>query len=346
MTLNGWIQIAVFCAIVVALVKPLGWYMTRVMAGERTLLSPVLLPVERLLYAGAGVDERQEQHWLSYTVAMLAFNAAGFVLLFALQRVQGFLPLNPMQMRAVSPDSSFNTAVSFVTNTNWQGYAGESTMGYLVQMAGLTVQNFVSAATGIAIAMALIRGFSRASAQTVGNFWADLTRATLYVLLPLSLLCALFYVSQGVTQTLGASVEATTLEGAKQTIALGPTASQLAIKMLGTNGGGFFNANSAHPFENPSALTNLVEMVSIFALGAALTNVFGRMVGDERQGWAIFAAMGGTRPGCRGATHGRAAGRRGGDDPRPRTGERNPRLCGEEQFEPHRHRPQRPVALA
>ena len=292
MTLNGWIQIAVFCAIVVALVKPLGWYMTRVMAGERTLLSPVLLPVERLLYAGAGVDERQEQHWLSYTIAMLAFNAAGFVLLFALQRVQGFLPLNPMQMRAVSPDSSFNTAVSFVTNTNWQGYGGESTMGYLVQMAGLTVQNFVSAATGIAIAMALIRGFARASTRTVGNFWTDLARSTLYVLLPLSILCALFYVSQGVTQTLGAYVDATTVEGAKQTIAVGPTASQLAIKMLGTNGGGFFNANSAHPFENPTALTNLIEMVSIFAIGAALTNVFGRMVGDERQGWAIFAAMG------------------------------------------------------
>jgi len=292
MTVNGWIQIALFCAIVIALVRPLGWYVTRVMAGERTFLSPVLRPVERLLYAGAGVDERQEQHWLAYTVAMLAFNAAGFVLLFGLQRLQGLLPLNPMHMAAVSPDSSFNTAVSFVTNTNWQGYGGESTMGYLVQMAGLTVQNFVSAATGIAIAMALIRGFARASTRTVGNFWTDLARSTLYVLLPLSILCALFYVSQGVTQTLGAYVDATTVEGAKQTIAVGPTASQLAIKMLGTNGGGFFNANSAHPFENPTALTNLIEMVSIFAIGAALTNVFGRMVGDERQGWAIFAAMG------------------------------------------------------
>ena len=292
MTVNGWIQIAIFCAIIVALVKPLGWYITRVMAGERTLFSPMLRPVERVLYAGAGIDERHEQHWLTYTLAMLAFNAAGFVLLFALQRLQGVLPFNPMQMSAVSPDSSFNTATSFVTNTNWQGYAGEGTMSYLVQMGGLTVQNFVSAATGIAIAMALIRGFSRASAQTVGNFWTDLTRATLYVLLPLSILCALVYVSQGVTQTLGASIEVMTLEGAKQTIAVGPTASQLAIKMLGTNGGGFFNANSAHPFENPTALTNLIEMVSIFAIGAALTNVFGRMVGDERQGWAIFAAMG------------------------------------------------------
>ena len=292
MTVNGWLQIALFCVVIIALAKPLGWYMTRAMAGERNFLSPVLRPVERLLYAGAGIDARQEQHWLTYTVAMLAFNAAGFLALFGLQRLQGLLPLNPMRMGAVSPDSSFNTAVSFVTNTNWQGYGGESTMGYLVQMAGLTVQNFVSAATGIAIAMALIRGFSRASARTVGNFWADLTRSTLYVLLPLSILCALFYVSQGVTQTLGASIDATTLEGAKQTIAVGPTASQLAIKMLGTNGGGFFNANSAHPFENPNALTNLVQMVSIFAIGAALTNVFGRMVGDERQGWAIFAAMG------------------------------------------------------
>jgi K+-transporting ATPase ATPase A chain len=206
MTTSGWIQILIFCAIVVALVKPLGWYMTRVMAGERTFMSPILRPFERLLYAGAGVDERQEQHWLTYTVAMLAFNAAGFLLLFALQRLQGLLPLNPMQMGAVSPDSTFNTAVSFVTNTNWQGYGGESTMGYLVQMAGLTVQNFVSAATGIAIAMALIRGFSRASARTVGNFWTDLTRSTLYVLLPLSILCALFYVSQGVVQTLGSYV--------------------------------------------------------------------------------------------------------------------------------------------
>ncbi len=292
MTANGWIQIALFCAIIIALVRPLGWYVTRVMAGERTFLSPVLRPVERLLYAAAGVDARQEQHWLAYAMAMLAFNAAGFVLLFALQRLQGVMPLNPMHMKAVSSYSSFNTALSFVTNTNWQGYSGEGTMGYLVQMAGLTVQNFASAATGIAIAMALIRGFSRASTRTVGNFWADLVRSTLYVLLPISMLCALFYVSQGVTQTLGSYVDATTVEGARQTIAVGPTASQLAIKMLGTNGGGFFNANSAHPFENPTALVNLVQMVSIFAIGAALTNVFGRMVGDERQGWAIFSAMG------------------------------------------------------
>ncbi len=292
MTINGWIQIAIFCAIVVALVKPLGGYMTRVFNGERTLLSPVLRPVERGLYALSGVDERQEQHWLTYAVAMLLFNAAGFVLLFLLQRLQGVLPFNPMGFGAVTPDSSFNTAVSFVTNTNWQGYAGESTMSYLVQMAGLTVQNFVSAATGIAIAIALIRGFSRASIRTLGNFWTDLTRCTLYVLLPISLIYALFLVFQGVPQTLSAYIQATTVEGAEQSMAIGPVASQLAIKMLGTNGGGFFNANSAHPFENPNAITNLVQMVSIFSLGAALTNVFGRMVGDERQGWAILAAMG------------------------------------------------------
>jgi K+-transporting ATPase ATPase A chain len=292
MTINGWIQIAIFCAIVVALVKPLGGYMTRVFNGERTLLSPVLHPIERGLYALSGVDGRQEQHWLTYAVAMLLFNAAGFVLLFALQRLQGALPFNPMGFGAVTPDSSFNTAVSFVTNTNWQGYGGESTMSYLVQMAGLTVQNFVSAATGIAIAMALIRGFSRASARTVGNFWADLTRGTLYILLPICVIYALVLVFQGVPQTLSSYVDATTLEGAEQTIAVGPVASQLAIKMLGTNGGGFFNANSAHPFENPDAITNLLQMVSIFAIGAALTNVFGRMVGDERQGWAILAAMG------------------------------------------------------
>lgn len=292
MTFNGWLQILIFCAIVVALVKPLGWYMTRIFEGKRTFLSPVLRPIERGLYAASGIDERQEQHWFTYAAAMLFFNAAGFLLLFLLQRLQGQLPLNPMEFGAPTPESSFNTAVSFVTNTNWQGYGGESTMGYLVQMAGLTVQNFLSAATGIAVAMALIRGFSRASARTVGNFWTDLTRGTLYILLPISLVCALFFVFQGAPQTLSSYVDATTLEGGKQTIAVGPVASQLAIKMLGTNGGGFFNVNSAHPFENPSALTNLLQMVSIFSIGAALTNVFGRMVGDQRQGWAILAAMG------------------------------------------------------
>lgn len=292
MTLFGWIQILVFCGIVILLAKPLGFYMTRVFGGERTLLSPVLGPVERGLYRLAGTDQRDEQHWTTYAVGMLLFNLAGFVLLYAMQRLQGGLPFNPIGMAAVPPELSFNTAVSFVTNTNWQNYGGESTMSYLVQMAGLTVQNFVSAATGIAIAIALIRGFTRASGRSVGNFWVDLTRATLYVLLPLCIVLTLAYVALGVPQTVGAYVQATTLEGIQQTIAVGPVASQLAIKMLGTNGGGFFNANSAHPFENPDAISNLIQMVSIFAIGAGLTNVFGRMVGDQRQGWAIFAAMG------------------------------------------------------
>jgi potassium-transporting ATPase potassium-binding subunit len=288
MTLNGWIQIALYCLAVLALVKPLGWYMTRVFQGEIAYLRYA----ERMLYAAAGTSEREEQSWLSYALAVLAFNAAGLVLLFALQRLQGTLPLNPAGLSAVAPDLAFNTAVSFMTNTNWQNYGGESTMSYLVQMVGLTVQNFVSAATGIALALVLIRGFARASMKSVGNFWVDLTRTVLYVLLPICVIYALFLVWQGVPQTLGPSVEATTLEGAKQTIAVGPAASQIAIKMLGTNGGGFFNVNAAHPFEDPTALSNFVQMVSIFAIGAALTNVFGRMVGDERQGWAILAAMG------------------------------------------------------
>ena len=292
MTLPGWIQILIFCAIVLALVKPLGSYMTRVFKGERTFLSPVLAPVERGLYALAGTHEREEQHSSAYAAALLLFNLAGLLLLYALQRFQGLLPLNPDGMSAVAPDLAFNTAVSFVTNTNWQGYGGESTMSYLTQMLGLTVQNFVSAATGIAIAVALIRGFARASAKSVGSFWVDLTRATLYILLPLCVVLTLAYVALGIPQTFDAAVTATTLEGAQQTIARGPVASQVAIKMLGTNGGGFFNANAAHPFENPDAISNLVQMVSIFAIGAALTNVFGRMVGNERQGWAILTAMG------------------------------------------------------
>ncbi|WP_395457005.1 potassium-transporting ATPase subunit KdpA [Azospirillum melinis] len=292
MTVNGWIQILVFLALVVVMTRPLGGFMTRVFTGERTLLSPILGPVERALYRLAGVDERTEQHWVTYAVSMLLFSAAGMLLLYALQRLQAVLPLNPQDMAAVPADLAFNTAASFTTNTNWQNYGGETTMSHLVQMAGLTFHNYVSAATGIALAVALVRGFARTSARTVGNFWVDLTRATLYVLLPLCVVCALFLVWQGVPQTLAGAVDATTLEGAKQTISLGPVASQEAIKMLGTNGGGFFNANSAHPFENPNALTNLVEMLCIFALGAGLTNLFGRMVGDERQGWAILAAMG------------------------------------------------------
>jgi potassium-transporting ATPase potassium-binding subunit len=292
MTLNGWIQIALYCAVVLALVKPLGSYMTRVFTGERTFLSPVLGPVERGLYRAAGLDARQEQHWLAYTGAVILFHVLGFVTLYAILRLQALLPLNPADQSAVAPDLAFNTSTSFITNTNWQSYGGETTVSYLSQMLGLTHQNFLSAATGIAVAVALIRGFARASSGTIGSFWVDVTRATLYVLLPICVPYTLFLVWQGMPQTLGAYADATTLEGAKQTIALGPVASQVAIKMLGTNGGGFFNANAAHPFENPTALSNFVQMVSIFVIGAALTNVFGRMVGDERQGWAILGAMG------------------------------------------------------
>jgi K+-transporting ATPase ATPase A chain len=292
MTVIGWIEILLYCAIVVALVKPLGLYMTRVFNGERTFLSPVLRPVEAGLYWIGGVDEKREQHWLTYTVAMLLFHVGGFLVLYAVMRLQAVLPFNPAEQSAVAPDLSFNTAISFITNTNWQNYGGESTMSYLVQMLGLTHQNFLSAATGIALAVALIRGFSRSSMRTIGNFWVDVTRCTLYVLLPICVVYTLFLVWQGIPQTLGAYVDATTLEGAKQTIAIGPVASQVAIKMLGTNGGGFFNANAAHPFENPTALSNFVQMISIFAIGAALTNVFGRMVGNQRQGWAILAVMG------------------------------------------------------
>jgi K+-transporting ATPase ATPase A chain len=292
MTLIGWIQILIYCAIIIAITPVLGGYMTKVFSGERTFLSPVLHPVEAVIYKIAGVDERREQGWLMYTVAMLLFHVGGFLILYALMRLQAGLPFNPAEQSAVGEDLSFNTTMSFITNTNWQNYGGESTMSYLVQMLGLTHQNYLSAATGIVLAMVLIRGFARASFKTVGNFWVDVTRCTLYVLLPICVPYALFLVWQGIPQTLGAYVDATTLEGAKQTIALGPVASQIAIKMLGTNGGGFFNANAAHPFENPTALSNYVQIISIFALGAALTNVFGRMVGNTRQGWAVLAVMG------------------------------------------------------
>jgi K+-transporting ATPase ATPase A chain len=292
MTIIGWTQIILFCAIVMALAVPLGSYMTRVFNGERTLFSPVLHPIESGLYRLSGIDNKHEQHWLTYTVAMLLFHVGGFLILYFLMRFQDRLPFNPAGQSAVAPDLSFNTAISFLTNTNWQNYGGEGTMSYLTQMLGLTHQNFLSAATGIVIAVALIRGFSRASMKTIGNFWVDITRCTLYILMPICIVAALFLVWQGVPQTLGPYVEATTLEGAKQTIAVGPVASQVAIKMLGTNGGGFFNANAAHPFENPTALSNFVQMLLIFVIGAALTNVFGRMVGNQRQGWAIFAAMG------------------------------------------------------
>jgi K+-transporting ATPase ATPase A chain len=292
MTIGGWVQIALFGVIVILITRPLGGYMTRVFAGERTFLSPILRPVEQAVYWCCGVNEKEEQHWLTYAIAMLFFSVAGFVTLYALQRLQWYLPFNPQGQTGVEQSLAFNTSVSFITNTNWQSYVPETTMSYLTQMAGLTVHNFVSGATGIALALALIRGFSRREAKTVGNFWVDLTRSTLYVLLPLSIVVALFYVWQGMPQNLGSYVDATTLEGAKQTIAQGPVASQEAIKILGTNGGGFLNANSAHPYENPNALTNLIQLLSIFAIAAALTNVLGRMVNDERQGWAIFAAMG------------------------------------------------------
>jgi len=291
MTLNGWIQIAIYFVVLTALVVPLGRYMAQVFEGERTFLTPVLGPVERGLYRISGIDETREQHWITYTVAMLLFNAAGFALLYALLRLQAVLPLNPAGMSAVAPDLSFNTAVSFTSNTNWQNYGGESTLSYLTQMVGLTTQNFISAATGIALAVVLIRAFARTSGKTVGNFWVDLSRCTLYVLLPLSIVAALILVWQGVPQNLGAYVDATTLEGAKQTLSQGPAASQIAIKQLGTNGGGFWNANSAVPYENPTPMSNFLQLIYILIISAALTHTFGRIVKDERQGWALYAAM-------------------------------------------------------
>ena len=275
-----------------AITPVLGAYMTRVFNGERTFLTPILRPVELALYGAAGVDEKREQGWLAYTVGMLLFHIGGFVILYGLMRLQASLPFNPAEQSAVAPDLAFNTAISFITNTNWQNYGGEGTLSYLTQMLGLTHQNYLSAATGIVLAVALIRGFARHSVQTIGNFWVDITRCTLYVLMPICIVAALFLVWQGMPQTLGPYVEATTLEGAKQTIAVGPVASQIAIKMLGTNGGGFFNANASHPFENPTALSNFLQIILIFAIGASLTNVFGRMVGNQRQGWAILAVMG------------------------------------------------------
>ena len=291
MTFNGWLQIALYGVLLMMIAKPFGGYLARVFAGERTLLSPVLRPIEVGLYRIGGVKEAQEQHWVTYAVAMLAFSFVGFVVLYGLQRLQASLPFNPQHLGPISSDSSFNTSVSFVTNTNWQSYVPETTMSYLVQMAGLTVHNFVSAATGIALAVALARGFARRSAQTIGNFWVDLTRCTLYILLPISVVLALVFMWQGVPQNLNAYTDATTLEGAKQVIAQGPVASQEAIKILGTNGGGFFNANSAHPYENPTALTNFIQCLLMLSIGAALTNLFGRVIGSQRQGWAIFTVM-------------------------------------------------------
>src|SRR5580700_3164925 len=291
MTFNGWLQIAIFAVLVILITKPFGGYMTRVFNGERTPLRVVLHPIEVGIYNLCGVRENEEQHWISYAVAMLACSFAGFVTMYGIQRLQNVLPFNPAGQDAVSPDLAFNTSVSFLTNTNWQSYVPETTMSYLTQMWALTVHNFVSAATGIVLAVALIRGFARRSARTLGNFWVDLTRCVLYILLPIAIVVCLVFIALGMPENLNAYTDATTLDGAKQVIAQGPVASQEVIKIMGTNGGGFMNANSAHPFENPSALTNLIEMLLIFSIGAGLTNVFGRMVGSQRQGWAIFAVM-------------------------------------------------------
>ena len=291
MTANGVIQLLLFFGALMLLIKPVGTYMARVFTGESTFLDPLLRPIERLIYRVCGVNAEQEQHWTTYTVAMLLFNFAGLALLYLLQRIQHLLPLNPQGLAPVPPDLAWNTAASFTSNTNWQNYSGESTMSYLVQMAGLTFHNFVSAATGIALAVALVRGFARHSAKTIGNFWVDLVRCTLWILLPISLVLALVLVWQGVPQNLNPYVHATTVEGVEQVIPQGPVASQEAIKQLGTNGGGFFNANSAHPYENPTPLSNFFAMLAIFALGAPLTYTFGRMVKDQRQGWAILGAM-------------------------------------------------------
>jgi len=293
MTPMGIFQILTYFLVLLILTKPLGAFMAKVFQGGRTFLHPVLRPVERIIYKLSGVDETVEQRWTQYTASLLAFSIACFVFTYVIQRLQGVLPLNPQGFGSAqtTPDLSFNTAVSFMTNTNWQAYGGETTLSYFVQMAALTVQNFVSAAAGIAVAIALVRGFARQQATTIGNFWVDLTRATLYVLLPLSLIGALFLCSQGVIQNFSAYQKVATLEGAEQTIPGGPAASQIAIKQLGTNGGGFFNTNSSHPFENPTPLSNFLQTLFILLISAGLAYTFGVMVADTRQGWAIFAAM-------------------------------------------------------
>ena len=300
MTAFIWLQIGLYLLVLLLLVKPLGAFMARVYQGEHTFLTPVVRPVERLFYRVAGIRPGEEMGWKTYALAMLIFNFAGLLLLYILQRFQSALPLNPQNMGAVQPDLAFNSAVSFVTNTNWQSYAGETTMSYLSQMLGFTVQNFLSAATGMAILVAMIRGFVRHNAKTIGNFWVDMSRSVLYVLLPLSLILAVLLVSQGVVQTLSGSRTVNLVQPtqdvigqtiSQQTIAVGPVASEEAIKQLGTNGGGFFNVNSAHPFENPTPFSNFLEMLAILLIPAALTYTFGKMVGDTRKGWAILAAM-------------------------------------------------------
>jgi K+-transporting ATPase ATPase A chain len=299
MTVYGWFQIGLYMVVLIGLAKPLGWYMARVYEGQPIGLARVLGPVERLIYRMCGTREDQEMKWKTYALAMLLFNLLGFSVVYALQRLQGFLLLNPQQFGSVSPDSSFNTAASFASNTNWQGYGGETTMGYLTQMLGMNVQNFVSAAMGMATLVALIRGLAHRSAQTIGNFWVDLTRTTLYILLPLALILALIEVSQGVVQNFSAYQSVPLLQSVQtadgtitqQVLPAGPAASQIAIKQLGTNGGGFFNVNSAHPFENPTPLSNFCEMLALLLIPAALCYTFGTMVKDTRQGWTVLAAM-------------------------------------------------------
>jgi K+-transporting ATPase ATPase A chain len=300
MNIYSWIQIIFYLVVLLLLVKPLGSFMAKVYQGERTFLDPILGPVERLIYRLSGIKADEDMDWKVYAIAMLLFNGLGLLAVYAIQRLQAFLPLNPQALAAVSPDSSWNTAVSFATNTNWQGYGGEVTMSYLTQMLALTVQNFVSAATGLAVMVAMIRGIVRHNTKGIGNFWVDLTRSTLYILLPLALVLALVLVSQGVVQTLSPYQTVTLLQPAtdanggtvtQQVLAVGPAASQIAIKQLGTNGGGFFNVNSAHPFENSTPFANLLEMLSILVISAALCYTYGKMVGDTRQGWALVAVM-------------------------------------------------------
>ncbi|MBN8592018.1 MAG: potassium-transporting ATPase subunit KdpA [Anaerolineae bacterium] len=285
------LQLVAYFGLLIVLTPLLGGFMARIFAGKRTFLSPVLRPVEVITYRLTGVKADEEQDWRGYAVALVVFNVLGFFVVFGLQLAQGVLPLNPAGLPTVEATLAFNTATSFMTNTNWQSYAGETTLSYATQMLGLAVQNFVSAATGIAVVSALIRGLARRTAHTIGNFWVDLVRSTMYILLPLSLILALVLVSQGVMQNFSAPVEATTLTGVTQALPQGPAASQIAIKQLGTNGGGFFNVNSAHPFENPTPLSNFLQMLAILLIPAALTNTYGRMIGSQRQGWVIFAAM-------------------------------------------------------
>lgn len=291
MTALQLIKIAVYFLLILAVTKPLGLYMRRVFSGEKTFLDPLLRPIERLVYRAGGVDDKREHDWMQYTIAMLVFSGVGLLLTYGIERLQNVLPLNPDKMPAVPPDLAWNTATSFTTNTNWQAYTGEATMSHLTQMVGLTFHNFVSAAVGIALAIAFIRGIARASAKTIGNFWVDLVRCVLWILLPLAFIAAIVLLSQGVTQNFHATVNATTIDGKVQKIPQGPVASQEAIKELGTNGGGFFNANSAHPYENPTPFTNLFEMFLIFAIGAALCYTLGSMTGKLRHGWAVFWAM-------------------------------------------------------